>query len=160
MDGLVSSLRQDLERYEQHLREIETKREHAYASLKQQVEHLSTSSSELQREAGNLVTALRGSQVRGRWGEITLRRVVELAGLTEYCDYVEQVTTDTETGRLRPDMVVHLPNGREVIVDAKAPAGRYPAPLAPTPPRDRREALRSEERRVGKECRSRWSPDH
>jgi len=69
MDGLVSSLRQDLERYEQHLREIETKREHAYASLKQQVEHLSTSSSELQREAGNLVTALRGSQVAGGGGK-------------------------------------------------------------------------------------------
>jgi len=148
MDGLVSSLRQDLERYEQHLREIETKREHAYASLKQQVEHLSTSSSELQREAGNLVTALRGSQVRGRWGEITLRRVVELAGLTEYCDYVEQVTTDTETGRLRPDMVVHLPNGREVIVDAKAPADGYLDAMAATTERDRREALRRHAQQV------------
>jgi len=106
MDGLVSSLRQDLERYEQHLREIETKREHAYASLKQQVRASQHQQLGAPREAGNLVTALRGSQVRGRWGEITLRRVVELAGLTEYCDYVEQVTTDTETGRLRPDMVV------------------------------------------------------
>jgi DNA recombination protein RmuC len=80
---------------------------------------------ELQRETGQLATALRAPNVRGRWGEITLHRVVELAGLAEHCDYGEQVTVDGEAGRLRPDMVVHLPGGREIVVDAKVPLAAY-----------------------------------
>jgi DNA recombination protein RmuC len=148
MDSLVSSLREDLGRYEHHLRELETRREQAYAGLKQHLEHLHESSSELQREAGNLVVALRGSQVKGRWGELTLRRVVELAGMVEHCDYEEQVTVEGPGGRLRPDMIVHLPNDRQVIVDAKAPSDGYFDAMNAATEKDRREILRRHAQQV------------
>jgi DNA recombination protein RmuC len=148
MDSLVSSLREDLGRYEHHLRELETRREQAYAGLKQQLDQLHTSSAELELQAGNLVVALRGSQVKGRWGELTLRRVVELAGMVEHCDYDEQVSVEGPAGRLRPDMIVHLPNDRQVIVDAKAPSDAYfEAMNAPTD-KERRETLRRHAQQV------------
>jgi DNA recombination protein RmuC len=125
MDGLVKPLTEALRRYEDEVRQLEAKGQHAYGSVEKQLEMLASRSAELQRETNNLVTALRAPQVRGRWGEITLHRVVELAGMTEYCDYFEQVTVEGESGRLRPDMVVRLPNGREVIVDAKVPLEAY-----------------------------------
>jgi DNA recombination protein RmuC len=148
MDSLVSSLREDLGRYEHHLHELETRREQAYAGLKQQLEQLHASSSELELQAGNLVVALRGSQVKGRWGELTLRRVVELAGMVEHCDYEEQVTVEGQEGRLRPDMIVHLPNDRQVIVDAKAPTDAYLEAMNATTDKDRRETLRRHAQQV------------
>lgn len=148
MDGLVAALREDLRRCEQHLAEVESKREQAYAGLTQHLEQLAHSSVELQREAGNLVVALRGTPVKGRWGEITLKRVVELAGMADHCDYVEQVSVEGSVGRLRPDMVVRLPNGREVIVDAKAPVDAYLEAMTAPTERERREALRRHAQQV------------
>ena len=121
MKGLVQPLKDSLTRYEAQLRELEAARQHAYGSLEQQLAALKTSSEQLQHETGSLVTALRGSQARGRWGEITLRRVVELAGMVPYCDFDEQVSVEGESSRSRPDMVVRLPGGRAIVVDAKVP---------------------------------------
>jgi len=125
IDSLVKPLQAELERYAAQVREMEKAREQAYGSLQKQLESLAQTQQLLQRETGNLVTALKVPQVRGRWGEITLRRVVEVAGLSSYCDFLEQVAVDTEGGRLRPDLVVKLPGGKTVVVDAKAPLKAY-----------------------------------
>ncbi|MGH7313013.1 MAG: DNA recombination protein RmuC, partial [Candidatus Rokuibacteriota bacterium] len=141
LDTLVRPLQEALERYERELRDLETKRERAYGSLEEQLRSLTESSADLQRETGNLVGALRSPQIRGRWGEITLHRVVELAGMVENCDYVEQVTTQGEGGRLRPDMIVRLPGGRQIVVDAKVPLNAYLDALAAPSADERRAAL-------------------
>jgi len=125
IDASLTPLRSALERYEGGIRGLEQARDQAYGSLKSEIERLARLSEQLQGETGNLVSALRSPQVRGRWGEVTLHRVVELAGMTEHCDYVEQVTVETEGGRLRPDMVVNLPGGRAIVVDAKVPLSAY-----------------------------------
>ena len=121
----LEPLREALRRYEEHLREIEGARQRAYGSLEEQLKSLLSSEQQLQRETGNLVTALRRPQVRGRWGELTLQRAVELAGMSEHVDYDQQVSTESEGGRLRPDMIVRLPAGRQVVVDAKVPLDAY-----------------------------------
>lgn len=125
LDGLVKPLHESLKRYEDQLRHLETSRQQAYGSLEEQLKTLNARSVELQRETGSLVTALRAPQVRGRWGELTLRRAAELAGMTQYCDYLEQVTVEGEGGRLRPDMIVRLPSGRQIVIDAKVPLNAY-----------------------------------
>lgn len=119
MDGLVAPLRESLQTYEKHLGEIEVKRGQAYASLDEQIKMLAETHHRLQKETGSLVAALRKPHVRGRWGEVTLRNAVELAGMSAHCDFSEQVTVDAESGRLRPDMVVRLPGGRDIVVDSK-----------------------------------------
>jgi len=103
------------------MQRLEVERQRAYTTLTEQMKHLSTSHDQLQKETRNLVTALRSPQTRGRWGELQLRRVVEMAGMLEHCDFDEQVTSDADGGRMRPDMVVHLPGGKNVAVDAKVP---------------------------------------
>jgi DNA recombination protein RmuC len=121
IDGLVNPLKEALERYEKQVNEMEKSRQTAYGSLEEQLRSLSSTSQQLQKETGSLVTALRNPQVRGCWGEMTLRRAAELAGMSEYCDFAEQESFTTETGRLRPDMIVNLPAGRRIVVDAKVP---------------------------------------
>lgn len=119
MDGLIKPLQETLRKYEEQLQGLEVKRRQDYTSLDEQIKTLATTHRELQKETGNLVTALRKPHVRGRWGEVTLRNVVELAGMSAHCDFTEQVTVASEGGRLRPDMVVHLPGGHDIVVDSK-----------------------------------------
>jgi DNA recombination protein RmuC len=137
----VKPLEDALRRYGDEVRAMERAREHAYGSLESQLKSLAASSDVLTREAGSLVTALRTPQVRGRWGEITLRRAVELAGMSGHCDYLEQVSMEFEGGRLRPDMLVRLPAGREIIVDAKVPLAAYLDALAAATESERAAAL-------------------
>jgi DNA recombination protein RmuC len=118
---LLGPLSETLIRYEQGLQQIEVERKGAYEGLSQKVAQLTQGNEQLQRETRNLVTALRSPQTRGRWGEIQLRRVVEMAGMLEHCDFDEQVSKTGDEGRLRPDMIVHMPGGRDMVVDAKVP---------------------------------------
>jgi DNA recombination protein RmuC len=125
VDELVRPLRESLVRVDATLHQVEKERLSSYAGLQEQVRAMARSQQALQQETGNLVKALRAPHVRGRWGEIQLRRVVEMAGMLDYCDFEEQATVDGDTGRLRPDLVVRLPGGKTVIVDAKAPLAAY-----------------------------------
>ena len=118
---LLAPLVEQLGRYDEGVRRLEVERQGAYTALTEQMRQLTGSHERLERETRNLVTALRSPQTRGRWGELQLRRVVEMAGMLERCDFSEQVTSDGDAGRLRPDMVVHLPGGKNVAVDAKVP---------------------------------------
>jgi len=118
---MLAPLVEQLGRYDEGVRRLEVERQRAYTALTEQMRHLTGSHERLERETRNLVTALRSPQTRGRWGELQLRRVVEMAGMLERCDFSEQVTSDGDAGRLRPDLVVHLPGGKNVAVDAKVP---------------------------------------
>ena len=125
IDNIVQPLQDSLKRYDEQLRQMEQARQGAYGSLDQHLKLLAESQQRLQQETGNLVNALRAPAVRGRWGEITLKRVAELAGMVAHCDFVEQESVTVDDGRLRPDMVVQLPGGRQVIVDAKTVLAGY-----------------------------------
>src|SRR5256886_7770435 len=118
---LFRSLRAALERTEAQVQALERERRDAFATLRTQIETLAGGQALLQRETRNLVTALRRPEVRGRWGELTLRRLVELAGLSEHCDFTEQLQVVGEEGALRPDLVVHMPDARDLVIDAKTP---------------------------------------
>ncbi len=118
LSGYVRPLTSSLEQMDKKLQSVERVRQEAYGALRAQVTTLS-------ERAGSLTNALRTPHVRGRWGEAQLRNVVEYAGMVEYCDYVSQATKSTEDGLLRPDLVVRIPGGKHVVVDAKAPLAAY-----------------------------------
>ena len=121
----IAPLHETLLRYERRVADLERERVDAYAELREQVRSMNTVSGELRTETKQLVAALRAPQVRGRWGEHQLRRIVEAAGLLEHCDFAEQVTAAAEGQTVRPDLVVRLHGGRTVVVDAKAPLEGY-----------------------------------
>lgn len=126
VEALVDPLRQSLDKVDGQIRAIEKERVDAYAGLREQVGHLIEGQHRLRGETAGLVRALRSPSARGRWGEIQLRRVVEMAGMVDHCDFVEQPSLQTADGaRLRPDMIVRLPGGKTVVVDAKTPLDAY-----------------------------------
>jgi len=125
IDNLLNPVKEALNRTDQQLRELEKERKEAYGSLTKHLETMAQTQLLLQGETRNLVQALRRPEVRGQWGEITLKRLAELAGMVEYCDFYEQETVQGETGALRPDMVVRMPDGREIVVDVKTPLDAY-----------------------------------
>jgi DNA recombination protein RmuC len=107
------------------VRLMESERKQAYGALHKHLETLAQTQQLLHGETSKLVTALRRPEVRGQWGELTLKRLAELAGMVEYCDFYPQESVDTEDGRMRPDMVVRMPDGREIVVDVKTPLDAY-----------------------------------
>lgn len=139
--GLVKPLAESLKSFDEHVRTLETTRQRAYTSLESNLKGLTESQEKLQKETANLVTALRTPQIRGRWGEMTLRRVVELAGMSEHCDFKEQLSVSTEQGRIRPDLIVHLPSEREIVVDAKVSLDAYLDAVSAESEHGRKEAL-------------------
>ena len=125
LSALVTPIRQALEKTEQQVAALERERRDAFSSLRTQIESLSSGQVALQRETRNLVGALRRPEVRGRWGELTLKRVVELSGMSEHCDFSEQPSVSGSEGTMRPDLIVRMPDGRELVVDAKTPLDAY-----------------------------------
>ena len=121
LDKKLDPVQAVLKQFGDALNHLETNRVGAYEALNQQIKQLLESEQQLRRETHQLSSSLRGSQVRGRWGELQLRRIVEIAGMQKYCDFDEQRSVETENGRLRPDLVVRLPGNCQVVVDAKAP---------------------------------------
>jgi len=125
IDAMLAPIRDALGKTEQQMQRIEKERAESFGSLRASLEAVALSQQALQRETRTLVNALRRPEVRGQWGELTLRRLVELAGMLEHCDFSEQVSVRTEQGQLRPDMIVHMPDGRDLVVDVKTPLDAY-----------------------------------
>ena len=142
IQGVVRPLQDVLRRYEEQVRGMEERRQTAYGSLDQQLRDLASAVPLLQKETGNLVNALKDSRVRGRWGELALRRAAEVAGMINHCDFEEQGSVEGEEGRQRPDMTVHLPRGRDIVVDAKSPMDAYQEALTTSDPQVREQALK------------------
>jgi DNA recombination protein RmuC len=130
IQGMVDPLGKALNELRAEVGRVESARQEAYGGLRAEVQLLVTTSKELRQETGSLVSSLKQPQIKGKWGELTLRRAVELSGMSPHCDFVEQQSVDTEEGRLRPDLIVHLPGGTQIVIDAKVPLHAFLAALS------------------------------
>ena len=144
----LAPVRASLEKVDAHIHELEKSRAGAYASLHEQVRSLLETQAQLRTETGRLVTALRSPTVRGHWGEMQLRRVVEMAGMLDRCDFFTETTVSNEDGRQRPDLLVRLPAGKTVVVDAKTPLDAYLKAVEAQGPNDRAHWLGEHARQV------------
>jgi DNA recombination protein RmuC len=143
IDGLVAPLNETLRELKAELNRVESSRQEAYGHLTSQVDALSDANRELRNETGNLVSSLRRPQVRGRWGELTLRRTVELAGLSPHCDFTEQHRLETDEGqKQRPDLVIHVAGGKHIVVDAKVPMDAFDSAMAASSEAERAAAMK------------------
>ncbi len=151
---LVKPVTESLQTVDQKIIELEKSRMSAYAVLKHQVNELLSSQKQLKTETSNLVNALKTPSVRGRWGEIQLRRVVEMAGMVNFCDFEEQVSTTEKEVRQRPDLIINLPGEKKIIVDAKAPLAAYLESLEAKDEDSRKEKLQDHARQVRSHIKS------
>lgn len=134
----VEPVNEALKQFSERVNRMEERRTESDAGLRQQLQHLGESQLRLSQTTNSLVSALRKPEGRGQWGELQLRRTVELAGMINYCDFMEQASVETEAGdRLRPDMIVRLPNERQVVVDSKVPLAAYLEALESAEPTDK-----------------------
>lgn len=148
IDETIRPVRESLDRMDANLRQLEVARSGAYAALTEQVRGLLDTQAHLRTETGKLVNALRNPAARGRWGEVQLLRVVELAGMVEHCDFFSQPVATGEDGRLRPDLLVRLPGGKNIVVDAKTPLEAYLLAVEASGEDERRARLADHARQV------------
>lgn len=153
IDALLKPVQESLARTADTLREMESVRQRDFGSLRQYLNDMREAHGALQRETRNLVRALSKPQVRGQWGEITLRRLVELAGMTQHCDFEEQVHVAGEEKAQRPDMIIHMPDGRDLVVDVKTPLDAYLAAVEAPSDEERGLALRRHAQHVAERVR-------
>ena len=153
IEALIKPVAEALKKTEEQLLRIEKERKEAYGSIYKELETVSRSQQALQEETQNLVNALRRPEVRGQWGELTLRRVVELAGMVEHCDFSEQSQIDGDDGSIRPDMIIHLSEGRTLVVDVKTPLDAYLEATAAKDAKSREVALKRHARHVRERVR-------
>jgi DNA recombination protein RmuC len=164
IEALVVPLKESLARYERQILEMEKARQSAYGTLEEQLRTLASTNQQLQEKTSALTITLKGGpQVRGRWGEMTLRNVAELAGMSTHCDFTEQETFTSESGRLRPDMIVRLPGNRRIAVDAKVPLQAFLEAAAAVREEERKTALDKHAQNVRAHmnqlaARSYWEP--
>jgi len=142
VETMLAPVREALQKTHEQIARIEKERAEAFGALRNSLETVTLGQVALQRETRNLVTALRRPEVRGQWGEMTLKRLAELAGMVEHCDFVEQVHVAGEDGNLRPDMIVNMPDGRQLVVDVKTPLDAYLSAAEATSDDDRAVAIR------------------
>lgn len=153
VENLVKPIKEALQKTEQQIHAMEKERQAAYGSLSKHLETMAQTQRSLQNETRNLVNALRRPEVRGQWGEMTLKRLAELAGMVEHCDFAEQVQVKTDEGVLRPDMMVRMPDGRNIVVDAKTPLDAYITAVEKDNPEERQQALERHARQLRERVR-------
>jgi DNA recombination protein RmuC len=160
IETIVKPLSESLSRLEQEVGELEKTREGAYSAITEQVKHLAEGQTQLRTETGRLVQALRRPQTRGRWGEYQLRNVLEMAGMTEHVDFVQQHTLESGSNLLRPDVIVRIPGGKSIVVDAKTPLEAYLAAIEATDEDARLQQLANHARQVRDHVRALGSRDY
>lgn len=153
VENIVKPIKEALDKTESQIKTMEKERKEAYGNISRYLETMTLTQRELESETKNLVKALRRPEVRGQWGEMTLKRLAELAGMIEHCDFYEQENTNSDEGRQRPDMIVRLPDRREVVVDAKTPMDSYLSAVEATTDEERKTHLAAHARKVRERVR-------